>query len=205
MMFLRKLFDYKSRLKNSIPLFNITSLFCGIGDASIEENSIIIENYPFEPSAIFPNKILEIDDIEAISLTSYPLLIKLANENEVVFVSREMYDELKDFVKKNEIKTFKETQNWDWILEPYLDTEYTSKTDKRIKKLLSDNGIDNVKLKKIRNEVGNQMYKYNFDTMLWDWVNLGLSDVLAAMRAKYNKDKFHNFFKRAMEIELKGL
>ncbi|WP_417602277.1 hypothetical protein [Owenweeksia hongkongensis] len=47
------------------------------------------------------------------------------------------------------------------------------------------------------------MLKYNFDTMLWEWGGLDLSDVLAAMRVKYNDEDFGNFYKQAMEIQLR--
>ena len=39
--------------------------------------------------------------------------------------------------------------------------------------------------------------------MLWDWGVLGLSDVLGAMRVKYNKEEFVDFYNRAMEIQLR--
>ena len=206
MKFLRKIFRQKKRGKIKGASFNSTSyemnnLICGIGNAIIEENLIQIENYPFEPSIAYPNKRLTKNNIEAICTTSYPPLIKV--ENEVIFISREKHIELEEFIKRNGIKTFKETRNWNWILEPYVDTEYTDETDKRLRKLLLDNGIDEIELKKIRDEVGIQMYKYNFDTMLWDWGGLGLSDVLCAMRVKYVKDEFRDFFNRAMEIELR--
>lgn len=39
--------------------------------------------------------------------------------------------------------------------------------------------------------------------MLWDWNGLGLPDVLGAMRVKYTKEEFAEFYKRAMEIQLR--
>jgi len=101
----------------------------------------------------------------------------------------------------NKIRLTKHSWNWDWILEPYLDTEFTSDNEKRIEKCLSEVGIDKIETEKIRNEVGKQMYKYNFDTMLWDWCSLGLYDVLSAMRVKYNENEFREFYKRAIEID----
>jgi hypothetical protein len=93
--------------------------------------------------------------------------------------------------------------NWDWLLEPYVDTEYTDEIDLRLTDLLSKNGIYKEEIDIIRDEVKEQMFKYNFDTMLWEWGGLGLSDVLAAMRVKYNKEQFANFYDRAMEIQLR--
>ena len=70
---------------------------------------------------------------------------------------------------------------------------------------MNKGGISNDEINSIRNEVKDQMMKYNFDTMLWEWGGLGLEDVLAAMRAKYNKVKFDDFFKRAMEIQFRNI
>lgn len=64
-----------------------------------------------------------------------------------------------------------------------------------------ENGISEEELARLREEAGEQLYKYNFDTMLWDWCNLGLSDVLAAMKPKLGKKEFEDFYWRAMEIE----
>ena len=66
---------------------------------------------------------------------------------------------------------------------------------------LLENGFTATEIDAVRAEVKKQMYAYNFDTMLWDWCSLSLSDVLSAMRAKYNKVQFRDFYSRALEIE----
>ncbi len=38
------------------------------------------------------------------------------------------------------------------------------------------------------------MSKFNFKTMLWEWGDLGLNDVLAAMCVKYDKKEFEDFY-----------
>ena len=108
-----------------------------------------------------------------------------------------------DQAEKNEIEIFESSRSWDWLLEPFLDTEYTEETDQRIISLLKENGFDKQELYMIRNEVKEQMMKYNFDTMLWEWGCLGLQDVLSAMRLKYSKQDFIDFYRRAMEIQLR--
>jgi hypothetical protein len=57
-------------------------------------------------------------------------------------------------------------------------------------------------VKSLRAEVENQMLKYNFDTMLWEWGGFGASDVLRAMRTKYNKNEFSDFYERVMKTAL---
>jgi hypothetical protein len=87
-------------------------------------------------------------------------------------------------LKKHKIQLIKHSWNWDWILEPYLNTEFNPENEKLIDKRLLEVGIDTMETKEIRLEVGRQMIKYNFETMLWDWYSLDLYDVLCAMRSK---------------------
>lgn len=179
----------------------MNTMICGIGTSKILSTEIEIVKYPFKPSLVFPNKKIKACEIDAICYQSYPPLIKI--KDEVIFIQKEKTEILKSFVKKNNITTFKESKNWNWLLEPYLDTVYTHEDDLNIINLLNTNGISTPEILQIRNEVGKQMYKYNFNTMLWNWFSLGLPDVLAAMRVKYREKEFANFYKRAMEIELR--
>ncbi len=89
--------------------------------------------------------------------------------------------------------------NWDWILEPYLDTEFTKEKEQKVQARLLENGFEKQEINQIRAEIGKQMYKYN--AILWDWCSLGLHDVLSAMRAKYNHQDFSDFYKRAIAID----
>jgi len=179
------------------------NFLCGIGDSEILTATIKIKNYPFKPSIVYPNRIIHASEIDSISWESHPPLIRI--NDECIIVSREYSDELKHFCIHNNIKTFKANSNWEWILEPYLDTEYTEETNTRLNKLLSENGISNEEVMNLRKEVKEQMLIYNFDTMLWEWISLGLADVLAAMRAKYSDEQFEDFYMRAMEIQLRNM
>ena len=177
----------------------MNKVLCGIGKSEIRENEIYISEYPFEPSVAYPNKLIKATDI--ISISADFGFCKIYVDNDIVFVTSEQKTELLKFAEKNKITLKKHSWNWDWILEPYLDTEFTADTEKRIEKCLTKVGIDKIETDKIRNEVGKQMDKYNFDTMLWDWCSLGLSDVLSAMRVKYDRIEFKEFYKRAIEID----
>ena len=179
----------------------LQNLLCGIGESEIQDSTIKIIKYPFAPSSVYPEKEIKASEITAISWDAYPPLIKL--KNEVIFISRQSSEDLKLFANRNEIETFEASRNWDWLLEPFLDTEYSEETDVRLKELLNQNGITPKEIYQIRSEVEEQMLKYNFDTMLWEWCGLGLPDVLAAMRVKYDEQQFVDFFNRAMKIELR--
>ncbi|QDO94596.1 hypothetical protein FNB79_11680 [Formosa sediminum] len=181
---------------------NGLSLLCGVGYAEINELDIIITNYPFEPSIAFPNKRFLPKDIDAISIDFGMCTLEIADD--IVFISSEYKDKLKLFATRYNIKLIPHRWNWDWILEPYLDTEFTPENEKNTLKRLTDKGFLKEEIEAIRQEVETQMYAYNFDTMLWDWCSLGLHDVLSAMRAKYNPIVFRAFYKKALELDKKG-
>jgi hypothetical protein len=184
----------------STPKKEVEELLVDLGQATIGQDTITFTNYPFEPSIAFRQNIFKPSDIDNIDTTSFPPTIKIGNE--LIFVSAKQNNELIKFVKDNNIKTVDRPNLWDWILEPFLDTEFTDEMNQRINKLLAEYGLTVKIVISLRQEVETQMLKYNFDTMLWDWTNLGASDVLRAMRTKYDKEKFREFYNRVMNIAL---
>ena len=179
--------------------YELENFFCGIGEAEILKSSITITDYPFEPSKVFPHKEIKASKIDEVHLNEYPPTIKI--ENELIFISRELIEELTAFAKRNNTETIKRQSNWDRITEPFVDTEFDDNQKANTIKHLTENGFTKKEIIELREEVGEQMNKYNFDTMLWEWGFLGLSDVLSAMRVKLSKEEFEEFYWRAMEIE----
>jgi hypothetical protein len=176
--------------------------FCGIGAAEIRESSIRITNYPFEPSLVYPEKEITANEIDEIHPDEFPPTLKIGGD--LIFISREQIEELKAFAERNAIKTTKRNSNWNFITEPFLDTEFDEGQKRKTIELLEKNGVPERETNELRELVGAAMYKYNFDTMLWEWVNLGLLDVLSAMRATLSADEFREFYRRALEIEQRG-
>ncbi len=177
----------------------LEKFLCGIGESEIKQTEIIIDNYPFEPSQVHPNRIIHFSEIDEIHLDNYPPTIKMGAE--LIFISREKIEPLGAFAENNKIPTNKLNANWQWITEPFLDTEYSEDQKERTIKILNANGISRDEVKQLRAEISKQMLKYNFDTMLWEWAALGLDDVLPAMRPKFGKEAFEEFYWKAMEIE----
>ena len=171
-----------------------------MGQLTIGDDFLKIENYPFEPSIAYGQNIFKTNQIDDIDFKSYPPTFRVGNE--LIFLTSEKKIELEEFATKNNIKTVERAWIWDWILEPFLDTEYTAETDQRLTKLLESYGLTTNQVKSLRAEVEIQMLKYNFDTMLWEWGGFGASDVLKAMRTKYKKDEYEDFYRRVMEIAL---
>ncbi|WP_025743322.1 hypothetical protein [Aquimarina pacifica] len=190
--------------KGTVTFFNATNyelknFFCGYGICTIKKDEISIKNYPFKPSLANPSIILKADEINSITLTATPP--QLSYKNDWIFISAEKLEELTKFVETNNIKISEKNWTWDNILDPFLDTEYTEEETENTINSLIKNGISRDIVIDIRKEVSEQMYKYNFDTMLWEWVSLGLSDVLQAMRVKYSDKEFQVFYNKAMAIE----
>ncbi len=172
-------------------------LQCGVGKSKITNQDIQISDYPFEPSLAYPNKIFNANEISAISIDFGMCRIYVADD--IILVSEEKREALKMFAQTHKIALIQNSWNWNWILEPYLDTAFTSEKEQQVLERLLESGFKKQEIDQIRAEVGKQMYKYN--AVLWEWHNLGLYDVLSAMRAKYNRHDFSDFYKRAIAID----
>jgi len=136
-------------------------------------------------------------------LKEYPPSIKV--NRELIFISKEFEQQLKEFADRNQIKCVSREANWNYLTEPFLDTEFDEKQQEATKKLLNNNGFTDDEIRATRATISKQMYKYNFDTMLWEWGFLGFQDVLSAMRPKFSKEEFRAFYWSAMEMEQRSL
>jgi hypothetical protein len=203
--FLKQFFNTNKKPNENWTMFStskkeVAELIVSTGETTIGDNFIIFENYPFEPSIAFRQTTFSSDQIDDVDYKSNPPTIKI-NE-ELIFLSAQKKGELEEFAIRNKLKTIERPKIWDWILEPFLDTEYTEETDNRLTDLLESYGLAGEMVKSLRAEVEIQMLKYNFDTMLWEWFSLDTLDVLRAMRTKYDKDTYKDFYKRVMKIAL---
>ncbi len=184
----------------STPREEVMQLFAPLGEVVINSDSITFEQYPFQPSIVFAPQSITASDIIDIEIDAAPPALRVGNE--LLFVSAMQRDELRSYAIAHEIPLIKRENVWGWLLEPFLDTEYTSENHQRLNEWLARYGLSAENVMSIREEVRIQMLKYNFDTMLWEWGFLGLLDVLSAMRPKYDTKQFADFYQRAMEIAL---
>ncbi len=182
--------------------YELKNFLCEWGKCKIGEDTILIYDYKFEPSKAYPQIEIHKQDITAITLTANPP--KLHYQDDWIFIPAEYEEELEKFIKNNNITVIEENYTWSAILNPFLDTEFLEDSKERTLQYLEKSGVDRLEVKKIREQVSEQMYKYNFDTFLWEWGSLNLLDVLLAMRVKYNKQEFREFYQYAMDIENRG-
>ena len=164
----------------------------------MSDHGIRFRNYPFPPSRVYPERFVAGSDIASVCFYG-PALVQVGND--FAFVSREREPELRALMARHRIPERPSNYNWDWILSPYLDTEFSEDDIARQALRLSEAGFDAGEVDAIRHEVGDVMWAYNFQTMLWEWAGFGLYDVLSAMRAFYDAADFEDFYWRAMEIE----
>lgn len=205
MEFIKRLFKTSKKPSISWAMFSTSKLeakelLVSTGQLTIGDDFLKIENYPFEPSIAFRQNVFKINQIADIDYKSCPPTFRV--DNELIYLTTEKKVELEEFAIRNNIKTTERQMIWGWILEPFLDTEFTTETDQRLTKLLENYSLTADQIKYLRAEVETQMLKYNFDTMLWEWGGFDALDVLKAMRTKYNKEEFENFYKRVMVIAL---
>jgi len=205
MEFIKRLFNLDKKPSASWTMFStskseVKELLVSMGQLTIGEDFLKIENYPFEPSIAYKQTIFKTNQIDDIDIKAYPPTFRVGND--LIYLTSEKKVELEEFAIRNRILIVERSWIWDWILEPFLDTEYTAETDERLTKHLGNYGLTTDQVSSLRAEVETQMLKYNFDTMLWEWSGFDASDVLRAMRTKYDKNEFENFYKRVMEIAL---
>ena len=205
MNFFKKIFGTSEKPTDSWTMFStskkeVNDMLVSSGQLRIESEFLQIDDYPFQPSIAYGMTKIFVDTIEEIDIESYPPTIKV--KDELIFLTSEKRDELKAFARRNDLRKVKRPDIWGWILEPFLDTEFTKETDERLTRLLNEYGLTKETVDSIRKEVKTQMLKYNFDTMLWEWGGLGAEDVLKAMQTKYDKEDFKEFYDRVMKIAL---
>lgn len=175
--------------------------FNSLGDVIFEENAFFIFRYPFEPSVAFGRDTFIARELKDVDIKAYPPNIHIGDE--LIFIHAGKREELEKFANRNGIQIVQRPVIWDWILEPFLDTEFTKETEIQFFKNLAEFGLSEEDVNGIRSEVSEQMIKYNFDSMLWEWASLGALDVLNAIRPIYNEVQFDAFYKRVMQIALR--
>lgn len=184
----------------STPKEEVMQLFAPLGEVLIQPAGITFTAYPFQPALVCKQTTITASDIINIGINAAPPSIRIGNE--LIFVPATLKRELLFYANRHQIPLVERGYIWDLLLEPFLDTEYTPETHQRLNGILAGYGLSAETIQVIREEVRIQMLKYNFDTMLWEWVSLGLLDVLSAMRPQYDTDQFADFYRRAMEIAL---
>ena len=183
-------------------------------DYKIFDNYIEFTQYPYKCSAAYTNKIINASIIAEAVDFGYPNTIRTIS-NELIFVPKNNFKTNENqfilFCNNNDIPVNKRTDIWDMILTPFLDTKQTNEDIENTYKTLERYGIDRIECNALRQEVSARMISYNFESGLWDWVHLGLFDVLDASCGILSGEKhrlsdkdFELFYFKAMNVALKS-
>ena len=175
--------------------------FPGMGQADVTADAIAIGDYPFAPSAAYPSRVLRPADIRSVTYHG-PCLLEVGKD--FVFVSKEREDDLRAFAKTHALPERHAAFTWDFLLEPFLDTELTHEHHARLFERLAERGLSRKEVLAVREEVAGPMYHYNFHLKVWEWAGFGLYDVLSVMHAVLRPAAFADFYWRAMAIEHRG-
>lgn len=178
-------------------------------EISFHDYGIEFRNYPYQPASIYPSGRISLEAIKESDPDQPPPEIRI--EGEILFVPATLREDLRRFALDHSIPIVKRIDIWDLLLDPFLDTEFDDQYKERSLKLLEECGVSREESKQIRRFVAKAMEAYNFTSMLWEWVHLGLFDVLEAFRGvlsgqrhKLAPREYEEFYWRAMKIAFQG-
>ncbi|MBI4850886.1 MAG: hypothetical protein HY819_03570 [Acidobacteria bacterium] len=167
---------------------------------------IFFQNYIFKAASVYPSGLVSYTNIQEILPAAFPPEIR-TKQGEILFIPAELKRELERVAQINQIPLVSRVDVWSYILDPFLDTEFSPEDQENTLRLLEENNISRLECQTIRDSISEAMYAYNFTSGLWEWVHLGLYDVLAANsgilsghRHTLPEEKFKDFYYRAMEI-----
>lgn len=180
-----------------------------LGQAHFSAAGVAFESYPFRSAYVFPAGVLPLQAIREVLPNAIPPELR-THTGEVLFVAAEQKTQLITWAAEHGLACVRRIDTWSLILEPYLDTEFSVAEQQATLAQLEKCGISAAECEALRAEVGAAMMAYNFQSMLWDWVHLGLYDLLCALsghpfpKHRLNDDRFTHFYRRAMELAERG-
>ncbi|GGK35216.1 hypothetical protein GCM10011591_03610 [Nocardia camponoti] len=149
-------------------------------DITFAADEIRFVAYPFVGASVYPAGVLPVADIRDVDVSAWPPEIR-TRAGETVFVHGGSRAELAEFCRRNGVVEVYRVDVWADLLEPFLDTQFDATHEDFTLSRLRSVGFSAGEVAEIRARVGPLMESYNFDTMLWEWVHLGLHDLLSAL------------------------
>jgi hypothetical protein len=148
-------------------------------EVDFAEDRICFMRYEFAGASVHPAGILTAGQIRDADWTTTPPEIRTIR-GETLFVRRAQQAELEQFCRRNSIDKEYRSDTWADLLEPFLDTSFSPDDEQATDKRLHEAGLSQHEVDDIRRRLTPLMNAYNFDSMLWEWVQLGLFDLLNA-------------------------
>ncbi|MTD59052.1 hypothetical protein [Amycolatopsis pithecellobii] len=149
-------------------------------EVTFAEDYICFRTYPFPGATVHPTGVLPRARIRDADWKAWPPEIRTVT-GETLFVPRSQEAELHQFCDRNGIAGHCRPDTWSDLLEPFLDTWFDPDHDRATDERLRQAGVSQEETEEIRERLTPLMKAYNFDSMLWEWVNLNLFDLLSAL------------------------
>lgn len=176
----------------------------------VKSEGLFFKEYYIPAVSIYPSGLLEYSEIEEFIDNFIPSAIR-TRSNDLIFIGRLNKEEVKDALINKGINIVERYDLWSYILEEFLDTEFSEESKGYSYKILEENGVSTTECNEIRKRIEKMMISYNFDSYLWEWVHLGLYDLLSAAngilanrRYKLGKKEYLEFYRNSVELALKG-
>jgi hypothetical protein len=169
---------------------------------TFESDHIQFHDYPFAAASVSKQGALFYSDICEVLPTRFPPEVR-THQGEVLFIPAVQRDELTRIATQHQLPITDRIDLWAMLLEPFLDTEHSPAEQARTLALLAQYGVPNDETRRIRSQVARIMLAYNFASGLWEWVHLGLFDLLNAYLADLGdseNETFAHHYWQAMEI-----
>jgi hypothetical protein len=167
-------------------------------EISFTDREVVVEGYRYPPSSCYPQRVVPATEITDVSPMS-PITIRLRCRD-VLFVSKELDAPVRAFADRNRIPVICRYDPWSFVLQPFLDTKYTRDIHSRMLQLLEMNGISKRQCNRWRRRFRRAMLSYNFDSGLWEWGDLGATDLLDAHMGILAKPKYRLNERRFSEL-----
>jgi hypothetical protein len=148
-----------------------------VWQVTFDAGGIAFTGYPFPAASVFPKGSVRWDEVASVDPGAAPPEVRLRS-GEVLFVPATQRDRFTAVVADRRIPIEYRVDVWSLILEPFLDTEFSSEDQERTLDRLQACGIPREETIAIRRRVGPAMMRYN--AIHWDWAHLGLMDLLDA-------------------------
>lgn len=145
----------------------------------IAETEIRFANYEFPGATVYPGGTVPVPEIRDIDPRAMPPEVRTVH-GETLFLPSACQPELCEFRRRNAIPVRRRPDIWSDLLEPFLDTSFDQEHTRATEQRLERAGLSPAEVIEIRRRVQPVMVAYNFDSMLWEWVHLGLFDLLSA-------------------------
>jgi hypothetical protein len=157
--------------------------------------------YPFAPASVAPAGVVRARDIRDADpgVAVAPPEVRLTS-GETVFVAGG-HDALRRFCGEHAVPLVRRPDVWSALLQPFVDTEFDGYWEARTHTELESYGITLDEIADIRARFAPVMVAYN--AVLWDWVHLGLFDLLEALGGPVGgarPDELRDTYWWAMEI-----